>query len=94
MDMIEIIIKELKPSIINLVNKYYRENLNYKIEFEDLLQQAYLLICQTYNATVSNNRHVKNRYAYYMQSVNNGLIKYISQWNKDILSNAMSIEEL
>ena len=94
MDMIEIIIKELKPSIINLVNKYYKENQSYKIEFEDLLQQAYLLICQTYNDVISDNRHIHNRYSYYMTSVNNGLIKYISQWNKDILSNAMSIEEL
>jgi hypothetical protein len=53
MDMIEIIIKELKPSIINLVNKYYKENLNYKIEFEDLLKQSGILADDNYKIIYS-----------------------------------------
>jgi DNA-directed RNA polymerase specialized sigma24 family protein len=73
-----------KP-IKTICQRFAQAHKNYKIEYDDLYQEAYLKLIQL---DLTKPKH------FILKSVVNHLINYCKKWHKDPLTEAISINDL
>lgn len=89
----EQLLNELKPYIKKIAKEYYNDKS--KLEYNDILQQCYLIFVKTYRQVNANNINIKgNIKSYYLKAIRYDMNRYIKKYHSDPLSNAISIEDI
>ncbi len=78
-------INEYDRHIKAICRKFTEAHKCYKIEFDDLYQEAYLKLL-----TMPQDKHK----SYILRSIINHLIDYCRKWNANLLSEAISINDI
>jgi len=77
--------------LMQLCKKLYQLNKRYKIEYDDLLQQANLYLIIIIKIEHKINKVLNNQYK--LKRIEKKLYKYIYKWKKNPLSRAGSWEK-